>query len=356
VTYLRNAWYGVGFAADIARIPKPITVLDETLVLFRRLDGRAFALGDRCPHHFAPLHLGKLQSDAIECPYHGLQFDCTGACVLNPHSEGAIPQAARVAAYPLVERYGFVWVWMGDIDRADASQIPDFSVFDDHEHFATVRGYMRIEANYQLAVDNLLDLSHSEYLHPRLANATQYRRAKHAVIQEGTAVWSKYDFSNEVLSEISKSMWDDPTSDRADTHAYMRWNPPCTQLVESGTTGVGRPQSEGVLRPTALLLARESERVTHYFWMSARNRGIHDAELGERVRRTVDDAFSNQDKPIIEAQQRNMNDTPFGMLRPVLLKTDRAATQVRRSIEKLIATEQSLVRPNVAASPTEVDA
>jgi phenylpropionate dioxygenase-like ring-hydroxylating dioxygenase large terminal subunit len=55
---------------------------------------------------------GKLDGDAIQCGYHGLKFNGQGVCVHNPH--GAIPKAATVRSYPAVERYSFVWVWMGE--------------------------------------------------------------------------------------------------------------------------------------------------------------------------------------------------------------------------------------------------
>ncbi len=339
MAYLRNTWYGIGIAADLGRSPKPITVLEEHVVLFRRLDGRAVALGNVCPHRFAPLHLGKLRGDYIECPYHGLQFDSTGGCVVNPHARAFRPDAARVHAYPIEERHGFLWIWMGEPEKADASSIADFSVFDDHERFATVSGYVRIEANYQLVTDNLLDLTHAEYIHPRIANPGQYGRARRSVHEEGDTIWSKYDNPNEPLTELSKSMWDAADGNRADMHSYMRWDLPCTLLVEVGTTPVGRPRIEGVLRPTALLLSPESEYVTHYFWMSARNRRIDDAEFSEKVRQTIEAAFVDEDKPIIEAQQRTMGTREFDTMKPVLLNIDTAAMKARRVLQKRLAAE-----------------
>src|SRR5690606_20142006 len=65
-----------------------------------------------------------------------------------------------------VERHGAIWVWMGEPDRADAQLIPDYSVLDpDRSDYRVVHGYMHVKAHVQLVIDNLLDLSHAEYLH-----------------------------------------------------------------------------------------------------------------------------------------------------------------------------------------------
>ena len=56
----------------------------------------------------------------MECGYHGLTFDCTGACVRAPTQEGRIPKNAKVHSYPVVDRYDLLWIWMGDADEADA--------------------------------------------------------------------------------------------------------------------------------------------------------------------------------------------------------------------------------------------
>ena len=98
--FVRNLWYAAGWATDIASDLIGIRILDEPVLLYRIPSGEAVAIGGTCPHRFAPLHLGRMCEDgSVECPYHGLRFDRTGACVLNPHENGRIPGAARVASY-----------------------------------------------------------------------------------------------------------------------------------------------------------------------------------------------------------------------------------------------------------------
>jgi vanillate O-demethylase monooxygenase subunit len=164
--FLRNSWYvaawsdGVGDGQLIAR-----TIMNEPVVLFRQDNGEVAAIEDRCAHRFAPLHMGKIVGgDRIQCPYHGLEFDGRGVCVRNPHGAKNIPSRARVKSYPVVEKHRAVWVWMGPAP-ADAGKIPDFSVLDNvPELHTTKRDSIVIKANYQLIIDNLLDLSHTSYL------------------------------------------------------------------------------------------------------------------------------------------------------------------------------------------------
>lgn len=129
--------------------------------MFRREDGVATALADRCAHRFAPLSMGRLsrgrlRGDIVECRNHGLRFDGAGVCVYSPHGDGAIPKVARVRTDRLVERYGALWIWMGEPERADPSRIPDFSFLADAEKYTTVTATGRFEANYELITDSLM--------------------------------------------------------------------------------------------------------------------------------------------------------------------------------------------------------
>ena len=69
-------------------------------MIYRNDSGEAVALDNACPHRGAPLHLGKLIGDKIECSYHGMQFASDGMCILNPHSKGNIPSRMRTHRYP----------------------------------------------------------------------------------------------------------------------------------------------------------------------------------------------------------------------------------------------------------------
>ena len=93
-------------------------VCELALVLYRRTDGTAVVLEDRCAHRAYPLSAGQVKGDSIECGYHGFAYGPDGGCTRVP-AQSLIPKRARVRAFPFVEKDGWVWVWTGDADRAD---------------------------------------------------------------------------------------------------------------------------------------------------------------------------------------------------------------------------------------------
>src|SRR4051812_44748138 len=81
---LRNAWYIAAWADELGATPLARRICNEPIVLFRDRDGRAAALEDRCCHRAAPLHLGGVVENGLQCGYHGLIFDGSGRCVTIP--------------------------------------------------------------------------------------------------------------------------------------------------------------------------------------------------------------------------------------------------------------------------------
>jgi phenylpropionate dioxygenase-like ring-hydroxylating dioxygenase large terminal subunit len=73
--FMRNAWYCAAWDHEVTRAPRARRIPDTPVLLFRKQDGEAVAIGDRCPHRFAPLSAGVVRGDQIQCPYHGLVDD-----------------------------------------------------------------------------------------------------------------------------------------------------------------------------------------------------------------------------------------------------------------------------------------
>ena len=122
--FLRNYWYVAATDSEIGRKPFRRIIMNEPVVFYRTEDGAPVALEDRCPHRRLPLSMGKLvDGDVLQCYYHGLRFDRTGACVRVP-GQDMIPATARVKKYPVVDRYKWLWIWMGDPALADPAKIP----------------------------------------------------------------------------------------------------------------------------------------------------------------------------------------------------------------------------------------
>ena len=347
--YLRNAWYCAALGHELApgKATLARTILDQPIVFYRDAAGRPVALADRCPHRFAPLSKGKVVDGVIECPYHGLRYGSTGACVHNPH--GPIPNAARVPSFPLLERFGLLWIWMGEPARADADKLPDFGVIAGDAQHAVVSGYLHVRANYELVTDNLLDLSHAAYLHPFLSSPDSNARNRFEMKQSGNTVWSYNHTPGEPISGLFKPLWNSPST-VGDKRLNMRWDPPSNLLLDVGFTESGRPESEGPSVRTAHLLTPESAATTHYFWVAARDRVIEDASLSERIRNGFDAAFRNEDEPMIMACQDRMGNADLMSLKPVMLTTDAAAVRARRVLAAMINEESASPVSSATAS------
>jgi vanillate O-demethylase monooxygenase subunit len=340
MTFIRNIWYAAGWSSEITRTLLARRILDEPIVMFRAEGGNAVALADRCPHRFAPLSLGRLKGDVIECGYHGLCFDTGGTCVNNPHGDHVIPKAARVKNYRLAERDGIAWIWMGDPAQADESRIRSFPQFGKNPQFTSVEGYLHVDANYQLISDNLLDLTHGQYLHPMFANAAGPATFEPHQDPDETTVWAKFFRRSQYPNKYFQFLGY-PADRLGDHRNCMRWNPPAVLLLDVGMTGVGAPVSEGISIPTAHLLTPETQTKTHYFWAMARDFRRDDAELSKQLLDVGIAIFNNEDKPMVEAQQRALGNTDDLLsLKPVLLATDGPSVRARRIVSRLIGEEQ----------------
>ena len=163
---VRNGWYVAAFANEVGRKLLPRTILNEPVVMYRKESGEAVAVGGRCPHRHFPLGASCLEGDVVRCGYHGIAFGPDGACVDIPSQE-TVRRNIRIPAYPLVEHGLWLWIWLGDRDKADPALLPDLSEIGLTDEGMIARPFYAQEVNgrYQLLNDNLLDLTHLGYLH-----------------------------------------------------------------------------------------------------------------------------------------------------------------------------------------------
>jgi phenylpropionate dioxygenase-like ring-hydroxylating dioxygenase large terminal subunit len=134
------------------------------------------ALEDRCCHRQAPLSKpAASEGDCVRCGYHGLLFDGQGRCTEIPGLD-KVPPHVRVRRYPVVVKNRWVFVWMGDAERADPALLPD-NFSNDHPDWIHLPGYLHYDTNYLLICDNLLDFSHLSYVHEKtLGGSTKIAR------------------------------------------------------------------------------------------------------------------------------------------------------------------------------------
>ncbi|SDH29132.1 vanillate O-demethylase monooxygenase subunit [Paraburkholderia phenazinium] len=343
MSFLLNAWYVAAFAHEVRTdAPFARTLLGRPVVLYRDAAHRAIALDDRCAHRFAPLSKGRMVEGALECPYHGLRFGASGQCVHNPHGDGRVPSGAKVRTYPAIERYGAVWFWPGDPERADAALLPSFP-FVDPEVAYTHDGYLLSRAHYQLSADNLLDLSHFQFLHPDTLGSEAIARGDVQAGNVGDTVWVRRVAHDEVLPPFVANGFGIPPGARVDRWMDVRWTPPGLLSIMVGVTPVGMAREAGLIAPSAHWLTPETERTTHYFFAFGLPKEMGEAAR-EMVRYAVDGLmkpFEQEDLPMLEAQQRSLGESDFWALQPALLPIDAGAIRARRIMERLIAEERA---------------
>jgi vanillate O-demethylase monooxygenase subunit len=345
-TYLHNAWYVAAWSEDLgdgAVLGR--TILNEPVVLFRQGNGEVVALDDRCPHRFAPLSMGHvLDGNRIQCPYHGLEFNASGACVLNPHGNKHISSRMRVKNYPVIEKHKAIWIWMGD-KTPDHSKVPDFSVMDDvPELHLTKRDRITIKANVELIIDNLLDLSHTAYLHAGILGNASTVESDIEVTQDGDSVTVSRYARNCEPPGMNKLMWPE-VPDVVDKFSFIKWMAPSTLRLLAGICLPGTKPESGSGYHAIHLLTPESDHTTHYFFTAVRF-GVYskgdelNRQIQEKVAATRRFAFEEQDAPVIEAQQRFIDASQTAM-DPIILAIDAGPVRYKQVLKKLIAAEQT---------------
>jgi phenylpropionate dioxygenase-like ring-hydroxylating dioxygenase large terminal subunit len=335
--YLRNVWYVAAWSHEVSDRLLPRTILEQPVVLYRKANGDPVALADRCPHRFAPLHLGRLKGDSIECGYHGLQFDGSGVCVDNPHGNHAVSRNCFVRVFPLAERYGALWIWPGRKDLADPKLIPDFDYLSSPHH-KTIHGGTLVRANYQLINDNLMDASHTQYVHMDLLGTDAFRRSTHKIVDEGSAVHSNYLVPDSAIPNAYREYFENPNQ-AVDYAVNFRWLPAGLVRNRVSLTPVGRPSEEGIHRIGSHFMTPETGTTTHYFFSHTRNFQLDDPRVDERIRDWQKSGLMEQDGPMLEAVQSNMGTEEIDTLHPVYLSIDAAAIRVRRVLSQMIKEE-----------------
>ena len=338
MTYLQNCWYVAAWASELEGKPLGRRLLDAPVVLYRTASGEAVALEGRCPHRFAPLHMGKVVGSDLECPYHGLRFAPDGACTLNPQNAATPPKGVAVKTYPLVERHTALWIWMGEAERADPALIPDFSFLTD-DRLAHIGGYLHTKANYELLTDNILDLSHVDFLHATSLGCEATARAETTVRQEGDTIycdrWMPDDRQGPLLHHLFER------EGKVDAWVDVRWQPPALMTLTFGMADVGAGRSGGVETQNAHFMTPETRSTTHYFWAGAHPFKVGDAAFTAQLQAGVEAAFVNEDKPIVEAQQAMLGEADFWASKPRLLAGDAAGQLAHRQLTRLIEREQA---------------
>jgi vanillate O-demethylase monooxygenase subunit len=336
--WLKDCWYMAGWSDEVGYNGLARRITDRPVFFYRLQDGAVAAILDRCPHRFAPLSRGTRDGDAIVCGYHGLAFSPEGKCIRNPFGE-KIPAGTDIPVFAVRERDGIVWMWGGAPDEADDTRIPDFSFVPDAAHSRTIHGYTLMQANYEYGTDNLLDLSHIEFVHRgTFAGQGVIFAGEHSVHVEGETLHSNWFMPK--ISPPSVAYGRYGPDELVDHWLDMRWNAPASMRLLIGACPHGQPREAGFELPQAHILTPASEHETHYFWSSTRYHDLASSETDAMLAKMFGDAFDLEDKPMIEAAYANVRGQDFWAQKPVSLGVDQGGTRARRLLEKMLAREQ----------------
>jgi phenylpropionate dioxygenase-like ring-hydroxylating dioxygenase large terminal subunit len=339
--FIQDSWYVAAWDHEIGRDSLfARTLLGRPLVFWRTSEGQVVALDDRCCHRAAPLSTGRREGDCVRCLYHGLKFDAAGTCVEMPGQE-RIPPAARVRSYPVVERNRFVWIWMGEPQRADPSTLLDF-FWHDSPDWRMKPGYIHYQAHYQLVVDNLLDFAHLSYVHPTTLGTPGLAqlRAKVDRIEGGLKI-TRWTLNDELPPNHKRVA---TFSGKADRWQIYEWHPPAFMRMDAGSAPAGTGATEGRIGPEALRFRHtsvqtpETATTTHYFFGQARAFALDNEAMTEAIFNDVATAFA-EDRAMIESQQKILDASPD--FQPVATVHDQALTMARQLIRDRLAVESA---------------
>ena len=162
-----NFWYPMATSEELeADKPLKVQAIGQSFVVFRDSEGKANCLSNTCTHRGGALASGKVRGDCVQCPYHGWQFDGEGNCKKIPSlgSKASIPARTRIDAYPVEERFGIVFAFLGDLPESERPPLMDVPEYDKEGWRPTLQHYS-IVGNYERSIENGIDPAHNEYVH-----------------------------------------------------------------------------------------------------------------------------------------------------------------------------------------------
>lgn len=335
MTWPVNQWYAAAWDSEIDRSPIARTICGIPMMFYRRLDRSLVAMRDACPHRLLPLSMGIKEGDNIRCRYHGMLFDSMGSVLEMPLKNDPVNRSICVERFAVAEKHRFVWVWVGDIARADPALIPDLWPCS-ADGWTFDGGYYHVGAEYLLCLDNLMDLSHETYVHQGSIGQSEILEAPLNTRVEGDRV-----FVERWMPGIdAPPFWREALGKEGpvDRWQICEFIPPTSVIIDVGVAPADAgatiaDHDQGVRGFVIDVFTPESDRSTHYFWGMARNFHTMDAGLTARMKSQQAGVF-REDLEIFEAQQRSIDANPDLKLRAYNI--DEGGVRARTIIKRLM--------------------
>ena len=308
---LVDDWHVVARSADVVDgRPAGVRLLDEDLVLWRAGE-RVLAWRDLCVHRGARLSLGTVHDGTLACAYHGWTYDPDGRCVRFPaHPDQPPPATARATTYRAVERFGWVWVSLGDPDH----DVAPFAQWQDGSFRKVHCGPYRIRAGGPRVIENFLDVAHFPFVHQGLLGDPA-----HPEVSDYTA-----EIGPEGVTARDITVWQ-PDPDGMGRGASVTY----TYRVPRPLTAAFVKTSAGPQFAMYFTVTPACERESVAWMYVAMDYGD---QTDEEVRRFQDDIIA-QDIPVVESQRPEL--LPLDLQAELHLRSDRTAIAYRRWLARL---------------------
>lgn len=339
-TWPRNAWYVAGWDFEVDRTPLTRTICGVPVMFYRKLDRGVAAMRDACPHRLLPLSMGLREGDSIRCKYHGLKLGPDGVAEEMPLKAETVNRRICVETFATAERHRFVWIWIGDRDKADPSLIPDLWPCST-EGWVFDGGYYHVAADYRLMVDNLMDLTHETHVHAGSIGQPELMEVPITARVDGDRAYvERWMPGIEPPPFWRDALKRDGLVDRWQICEFV---PPSSVMIDVGVAPVGRGATiarhdQGVRGMVIDCMTPETETSMHYFWGMARSFDVDDTGFTARFKRQQSSVFA-EDKEILEAQQRAILANPG--LKPAAYSIDQGGVRARQIIKRLIAAQET---------------
>ncbi len=333
--YVLNTWYVAAWSHEVSRTPVRKVICELPVVLFRKQDGTAVALADRCAHRAYPLSAGVLVGDAIQCGYHGFEFGTDGMCSRIPAQE-IIPPRTRVASYALVEKDGWIWIWLGDQGAVDEAKVPDTHFMNSPDWVAVTHSF-HFESRAELVNDNLLDLTHESFIHLSTVGDDYIYEHGLTVTVDGDIVTADRLMPGVDAPPLYSSTMG--ITGLVDRFHATEFHVPSFHILHSGITGPGRPREEGYLIKVLNGITPIDAHSCHYYYAFCRNFGMDSTEATEALVEGLR-VVLQEDADAMRLQELGLQSRPAGE-QDVLIGQDAGIAKARKIHERLLAAERA---------------
>lgn len=223
-TRLKQHWLVVATSSEVSRKPVARRILNTPIVLYRH-HGKTAALLDRCPHRNAPLSSGKVEKGQIQCPYHGWRFSTEGKCTAQPGTAPDSPELCGVQVFDTHEAHGLIWCRLeSNKHHEDAPQLPPW--WSD-SHYTKFTWVDNIDAEFVDAMENLLDATHTPFVHAGLVRSSSGAQSFRATVR------ARADCAEaEYADEGKQAGWISQIFERDRASSFGRYLPPSIAELE----------------------------------------------------------------------------------------------------------------------------